>query len=73
MISTDFKGFSLRKVKDLPKNIFYYENENATTWTLFMHDDFYSKLNYPFTIGSINRCKTYRTVVSGSIAHDVGN
>jgi len=38
-----------------------------------MHDDHVKKLNYPFTIGSINRCKTYKTLVSGSLAHDVGN
>lgn len=72
MISDDFKGFSLRKINDLEKNIFYFE-DHATTWTLYMHDDNVKKLNYPFTIGSISRCKTYKTYVSGSLAHDVGN
>lgn len=59
MISTDFNGFSLRKVKDLEKNIFYYEHDHPTTWTLYMHDDNVKKLNYPFTIGSVTRCKSY--------------
>ena len=73
MINSKFDGFSLRKINDLAKNIFYFEYDHATTWTLFMHDDNYKKLNYPFTIGSINRCKSYKTLISGSIAHDVGN
>lgn len=73
IINTEFTGFSLRKINDLGKNIFYFENDHSTTWTLFMHDDHVKKLNYPFTIGSISRCKTYKTLVSGSLAHDVGN
>jgi len=72
VIGEGYRAVSLRKLNDLAMNLLYFESEVAVTWSLYMHEKTCTIPNYPLTIGGVQKCKTYTSLISGNLSRENG-